>query len=85
MSMRTFFFLASLICVLFGPWWGALIGAVLVSMRYRAYEMVLLGIIADVLWLSHDILWGIPVITGATIFIMWFFEPLRRELFVSLR
>jgi hypothetical protein len=81
--MRATVFLLSLGCVLFGPWWGILIGVTALSLRYRAFEMVLLGVIADVLWLPASFALGVPLFTLATLTIVWLFEPLRRELFVT--
>ncbi len=81
--MRGFIFLATLLCALFGPWWGVLIGATAVSLRYRAYEMLLVGAIADVLWLPNSLAWGMPLMLYATIAIIWILEPVRRELFIT--
>lgn len=81
--MRSTLFVLSLLSVLFGPWWGILIGATLTSLRYRAYEMVLLGAISDALWLPSELYAGLPLMTLSTLAILWILEPLRKELFIG--
>lgn len=81
-DMRLAVFILSLLSILFGPWWGLIVGTVALSVRHRAFEMVLLGAIADALWLPGSLVYGVPVLSLTTLGIVWIFEPLRRELFV---
>ncbi len=65
---------------IFWTWWVPVICMVLLSLRFRAWEVVILGTFMDLLWLSpgggfH----GFPVFTVLSIAIVWVFEPLRVE------
>ena len=64
----------------FGPAWLPIVPMVLLSMRFRAWEVIVLGLITDFLWLP-----GIrpPLYLLAAIAIVWAFEPLRKELLLS--
>ena len=74
--MRLAVFILSLLSILFGPWWGLLLGTAALAIRHRAFEMVLLGAIADALWLPGSVAYGIPLMTVATLAIVWVLEPL---------
>lgn len=61
------------------PWWvGALCG-VLLAIRYRAWEVILFGVLVDVLWLPSSMWYGIPIATCAAFILVWALEPLRRQ------
>lgn len=61
------------------PWITALCIVVL-SIRFRAIEAVLLGALLDFLWLPHDtFLTMFPLCTIVSLVLVWGFEPLRLE------
>jgi hypothetical protein len=65
----------------FWVWYIPAISIVLLSLRFRAWEAIALGVFMDLLWLSpgggfH----GLPLFTIFAIIVVWLFEPLRTEL-----
>ncbi len=60
-------------------WWLGVLCAVALSLRYRAWEVILFGAFLDVLWLPHEQLYGIPIATCSALIIVWTLEPLRRQ------
>jgi hypothetical protein len=61
------------------PWWvGAFVG-VFLAVRYRAWEVVLFGLLLDILWLPQGFLYGIPIGTCTALILVWTLEPLRRQ------
>jgi hypothetical protein len=64
--------------------WVPAICIVLLCVRFRAWEAILLGLFMDLLWLGpHESFqasfYGLPLFTIGAIIIVWAFEPLRRE------
>lgn len=78
MSFRIFLATAMFVSSLFAWWVGALF-AIALSLRYRAWEVILFGALLDVLWLPNGAFYGVPVATGVALVIVWAFEPLRRQ------
>lgn len=66
---------------IFGPWWLPLVAMVLLSLRFRAIEVLFLGLFMDFFWLPSGTGW--PMFLIASILIVWLFEPLRKELLLS--
>ena len=62
---------------IFLPWWIPAICIVILALRWRAWEAILLGVFMDLLWLSPAS--GLPLFTILAIVIVWIFEPLRKE------
>lgn len=53
---------------------------VLLALRYRAWEAVLLGLLMDFMWLPTEIsLFTFPYFTLGSLIIVWALEPLRRQ------
>jgi hypothetical protein len=65
------------------PAWVPLIFALLLSLRFPAWEAILIGMLIDIMWLSGDAPIFLPLGTLTTIIIVWACEPLRRELLVG--
>jgi hypothetical protein len=63
--------------------WVTAVCAVILSLRWRAWEAVLLGFLVDVLWLPSTFLYGLPLATLLALLIVWILEPLRNELLVD--
>ncbi len=60
-------------------WWVGALFAIALSLRFRAWEVVLFGLFLDILWLPRDIFYGIPIATCLSIILVWGLEPLRRQ------
>lgn len=66
---------------IFWSWYIPVLCIVLLSLRFRAWEAIVLGVFMDLLWLApgggfH----GLPLFTIFAIVVVWVFEPLRTEL-----
>ncbi|HEV3245532.1 MAG TPA: hypothetical protein VG102_04205 [Candidatus Paceibacterota bacterium] len=65
---------------IFAPWWIPAACIVLLSLRFRAWEAIALGVFMDLLWFSPETSFhGLPLLTIGAIVIVWAFEPLRSE------
>ncbi len=62
--------------IIFFPPWVALMCAVLLSLRYRAWEVVVLGLCMDLAWHGG----GLPYFMIICIAIVWILEPVRMRL-----
>lgn len=59
------------------PWVTALCILAL-SVRYRAWEVIFLGLVVDMLWVPAHLSWEVfPYFTVGSILVVWLFEPLR--------
>jgi hypothetical protein len=66
---------------LVGPWWLPIVPAVLLSLRWTAYEVIVLGSFMDLVLMPMSGLWGIPLVnTVAAAMIVAVFAPIRRQL-----
>lgn len=66
--------------LLVAPPWVPVICIILLSLRYRAPEAIVLGLFLDFLWLPvASPLISFPLFTLAAVVIVWGFEPLRVE------
>ena len=72
-----------IISVFTAPPWVPILCAVLLALRWRAPEVVLIGALIDLVWLSSTFLYGIPSATLGSILVLWILEPFRRELLVD--
>lgn len=66
--------------VLFGPVWLPFVSMVLLSLRFRAWEVMALGLFYDFMYAPYL---QLPFFFIASICIVWVLEPLRRELLLS--
>ncbi|MFZ2886821.1 MAG: hypothetical protein WA021_03310 [Minisyncoccia bacterium] len=83
---RTLFTLALFASVVFAPWWIALAFAVALSLRWRAWEVVIAGVLFDMLWLpslSFSSWDTVPLGTILSLVLILVFEPLRRQLLIG--
>lgn len=79
-SFRIFLVAFGIYAVLFGPAWLPFVSMVLLSLRFRAWEIMALGLFYDFLYAPNL---QIPIFFIVSICIVWTFEPLRRELLLS--
>jgi hypothetical protein len=70
------------VSAIFFSWWIPLVIMLLLSLRWRAWEVPLLGLLMDFLWLPAGALYFIPLCTILAVALLWVFEPLRTQLLV---
>jgi hypothetical protein len=79
-SVRIGVFLLGVAGTFFISPWVPAVCIVLLSLRFRAWEAVLLGVITDLQWLpAGSLLDSPPWFTLGSIAIVWMLEPLRSE------
>ena len=67
----------------FSPW-VPIACIILLAIRYRAWEAILLGLFIDIVWLpSGASVHALPLFTFASIVIVWGLEPLRAQFLIS--
>jgi len=66
--------------VLFAPWWVPAICMLLLSLRYAAWEVPLIGLCMDFVWLPSGAHVAIPLFTILGVMVVWLASPLRRQL-----
>lgn len=71
-----------LFSAVFAPPWVALIAMTLLALRSPAWEVPMIGLAMDFLWLPGSFIFPLPVFTLAALVIVWGLEPLRSELLV---
>jgi len=77
--IRAFIAAAGFLGIIFFPPWFSLVCGIILAVRYRAWEVILMGLCMDLLWMPSGA-WQIPYATLLAIFIVWALEPLRSEL-----
>lgn len=80
--MRLVLVLIGFVSALVAPPWVPAICIVLLALRYRAWEAIILGLLIDLTWLpavSDTPLSTLPLFTISSIFAVWAFEPLRSQ------
>lgn len=83
MSFNNVRFTLALLCVaamIIFPWWATLICAFVLCLRYRAWEVVPIAIVYDLMWLPEPVYSGLPLATIVGVILLIGLEPLRREL-----
>jgi hypothetical protein len=80
-NMRLSLVIAGLFSAFFAPWWVTVFFMIALSVRYRAWEVLVLGLLMECLWLPAGF-GHLPVFMLASILIVWIFEPLRDQLLV---
>ncbi len=61
------------------PPWIPMLCIVVLALRFRATEAIVLGLLIDVLWLPAGFPAALPVYTILAVVIVWGLEPLRLE------
>lgn len=69
-----------MVSVFVAPAWVPAVSALVLAIRWRAWEVLAIGALADLMWFPTTILWGIPVATLLAVSLLWLLEPLRNEL-----
>ncbi|OHB19459.1 MAG: hypothetical protein A2854_00630 [Parcubacteria group bacterium RIFCSPHIGHO2_01_FULL_56_18] len=78
---------ACFLSVVFAPWWVAALCALLLCLRFRAWEVIIAGILMDLYWMPFSVSFAsfdsIPLATIVSIALVFGLEPLRRQLLVG--
>ncbi len=73
--------------VVFAPWWIPLIIAILLNLRFRAWETVAAGIFMDLIWMpyypSFTAINTLPFATILSMGLLLVLEPVRRRLLIG--
>ncbi|MFA7309969.1 MAG: hypothetical protein WC050_03630 [Candidatus Paceibacterota bacterium] len=65
---------------LIGHWWIPVICMLVLAFRYRAWEIILLGLSIDFMWEpAAGIAASFPYFTIGAIVVVWAFEPIRSQ------
>lgn len=67
---------AGFVSACIGPWWFALVCAGLLSLRFAAWEAIVIGALIDLLWLPPG---ALPWCTISMIVFVWLLAPVRAE------
>ncbi len=71
------------LATLFGAWWIPLVVMFVLALRYSAWEVPLLGLTVDLLFLpAVGFPYPVPFFTIFGLVVVWVFEPLRRQFLV---
>ncbi|OGG61509.1 hypothetical protein A3C21_01870 [Candidatus Kaiserbacteria bacterium RIFCSPHIGHO2_02_FULL_59_21] len=76
--MRIGLFALGVLGAIFGPPVLPLIAMAVSAIRYPAWEILLLGLLVDFLWLPAFPV-SLPLFTIASLALLWGLEPMRRE------
>ena len=63
--------------------WVTLLVMIILALRYRAWEVLVLGLLVDLLWFPGLSQGVFPLFTIAGLALVWGFEPLRREFLIE--
>ena len=71
---------------IFAPPWVPLLIMGLLSLRFRAWEVLAIGLLMDFLWLPGGPLFHpLPLFTLASIVLVWGLEPVRSQFLITGR
>lgn len=76
--------LAAFLSALVAPPWVPFLFALILALRFPAWEIILLGVCMDLAWLpTYTSFSSLPLATIVAILLVWGLEPVRRELLES--
>ncbi len=76
-SIRVGLAVVGVLGAIFAPWWVPVVCMLALSIRYRAWEVLFIGLISDLLWLAPAADHQFPILTLLGVVLVWIFEPLR--------
>lgn len=83
-KLRAFLAAACFVSVVFTPWWVPLVIAIILCLRFRAWEVVLAGMFMDLYWMpSYIALQSLPLATIVAIVLVFGLEPIRQQLLIG--
>lgn len=79
-SLRIFISALGFVSAFLAPPWVTFICIVLLALRWRAAEAIVIGLIVDLMWLpAGSFFETVPLFTLSSILLVWVLEPLRLE------
>ena len=75
--------LLAVLSAIFLTWWLPPIFMTLLALRWRAWEVPLIGLFVDFLWLPQTGLAHLPLMTLYGMLVVWLLEPLRERFLLS--
>lgn len=69
--------------VFIAPPWVPAVCALLLALRWRAWEVLAIGVLTDLVWLSGSFFYGLPLATLFAVGLLSLLEPFRNELLVD--
>jgi hypothetical protein len=79
-SARLIIAIVGVVGVFFAPPYVPLLCMLLLCLRFRAWEALCIGLLADMVWLPEASFGAIPFFTLAGVLLVWGLEPLRLQL-----
>lgn len=77
-NIRSVVGIAGIAGAFFLPWWVPLVCMIGLALRYPAWEVLVIGLVMDLLWLpGQGFEWPVFLITG--IVLVWICAPLRNQ------
>ncbi len=77
-KIRAVLCLVGLLGAFFAPWWVPLICMIGLALRYPAWEVLIIGLVMDLLWLPGEG-FHTPVFLIGAIVLVWICAPLRNQ------
>ena len=81
-SIRMAVFVLGVSGALFASPWLPLLCMGFLALRFRPWEVLVIGILVDFLWLPGIFFFPVPLFTIAALALVWGLEPLRNEILV---
>ena len=81
--MRTALAICGILSAIFAPPWATIIIMALLAFCYPAFEVLLMGLLVDFLWMPPGFLHPLPIFTISAFALVWGLEPLRKEFLFS--
>ena len=81
-SIRVTVFALGILGALFASPWFPLLCMGVLALRFRPWEVLIIGVLVDFLWLPGLFFFPVPLFTIAALALAWGLEPLRNELLV---
>ena len=79
-ALRILIAIFGLVSIFVLPAWVPVICIIVLALRYRAWEAIMLGVLIDLTWLPAGLfIHSLPLYTILSIVVVWGFEPLRQQ------
>ncbi len=83
-GVRIFLDILGIVGALFAPPWVPAVCIILLALRYPAWEVLVIGLLMDFLWLpAGSLIQPFPFFTVGALVLVWGLEPLRRQFLIA--
>ena len=84
MIIRIALALCAFVSILFGPLWVSVLLGIILAARWEAWEVILLGLLIDFLYLPLGAFWYMPIpVTLLAMVFVWVMVPVRKRIFID--